>query len=104
MVIPSQSDIDVRSVKKIKEYLLERGSYSGPRFCHVDKTPLIRYQFNAVLKKALSYLNIPAQDYKNNSFRIGMAIELCADRRSDEKTKHIGRLKSSAIRGCIRVF
>jgi hypothetical protein len=38
---------------------LERGSYSGSLFCHFDKTPLSRYQFNAVLKKALAYLNIP---------------------------------------------
>ena len=103
VVIPSQRDIDVCSVKKMKEYLLERGSYSGPLFCHVDKTPLSRHQFNAVLKKALSYLNIPAQDYKNNSFRIGMAIELCADRRADEEIKRMGRWKFSAFRGCMRV-
>ena len=104
VVITSQRDIYVSSAKKkLKKFLLERGSYSGPPFCHVDKTPLSRHQFNAVLKKALSYLNIPAQDYKNNSFRIGMAIELCADRRSDEEIKRIGRWKSSAFRGYIRV-
>ena len=59
VVIPSQRDINVCPEKKLKEYLLERGSYSGSLFCHFDKTPLSRYQFNAVLKKALAYINIP---------------------------------------------
>ena len=68
-----------------------RGSYSGPLFCYFDKAPLSRYQFNAVLKKALAYLNIPAQGYKNHSFRIGMATTLCADGRSDEEIKRMGR-------------
>ena len=80
-----------------------RGFYSGPLFCHFDKIPLSRYQFNAVLKKALAYLNIPAQGYKNHSFRIGMATALCADERSDEEIKRMGRWKSSAFQGCIRV-
>jgi hypothetical protein len=52
-------EINVCPEKKLKEYLLERGSYSGSLFCHFDKTPLSRYQFNAVLKKALAYSNIP---------------------------------------------
>ena len=91
VVIPSQRDINVCPEKKLKEYLLERGSYSGSLFCHFDKTPLSRYQFNAVLKKALAYLNIPAQGYKNHSFRIGMATALCADGRSDEEIKRMGR-------------
>ena len=103
VVIPSQRDINVCPVKKLKEYLLVRGSYSGPLFCHFDKIPLSRYQFNAVLKKALAYLNIPAQGYKNHSFRIGMATALCADGRSDEEIKRMGRWKSSAFQGYIRV-
>jgi site-specific recombinase XerD len=103
VVITSQRDINVCPVKKLKEYLLERGSYSGPLFCHFDKTPLSRYQFNAVLKKALAYLNIPAQGYQNHSFRIGMATALCTDRRSDEEIKRMGRWKSSAFQGYIRV-
>ena len=103
VVIPSQRDINVCPVKKLKEYLLVRGSYSGPLFCHFDKIPLSRYQFNAALKKALAYLNIPAQGYKNHSFRIGMATALCADGRSDEEIKRMGRWKSSAFQGYIRV-
>ena len=83
VVITSQRDINVCPVKKLKEYLLERGSYSGPLFCHFDKTPLNRYQFNAVLKKALVYS--------------------CADGRSDEEIKRMGRWKSSAFQGYIRV-
>jgi hypothetical protein len=35
VVITSQRDINVCPVKKLKEYLLERGSYSGPLFCHL---------------------------------------------------------------------
>ena len=80
-----------------------RGSYSGPLFCHFDKIPLSRYQFNAVLKKALAYLNIPAQGYKNHSFRIGMATALCADGRSDEEIKRMERWKYSAFQVYIRV-
>jgi hypothetical protein len=47
------------SRKNIEGISIGEGSYSGPHFCHVDKTPLSRYKFNALLKKALAYLNIP---------------------------------------------
>jgi hypothetical protein len=62
------------SRKNIEGISIGEGSYSGPHFCHVDKTPLSRYKFNALLKKALAYLNIPAQGYQNHSFRIGMTL------------------------------
>ena len=97
VVITSQRDINVCPVKQLKEYLLERGSYSGPRFCHFHKTPLNRYQFNAVLKKALVYLNIPAQGYKTHSFRIGMTTALCADGRSDVGNKTYGKMEIQRI-------
>ena len=99
VVISSQRDINVCPLNFFKEYLLVRVSYAGPLFCHFYKTPLSRYQFNAVLKKALTYLNIPAEGYKNHSFRIGMATALCAD----EEIKRMGRWKSSAFQGYIRV-
>jgi hypothetical protein len=63
---------------------------------------LSRYQFNAVLKKSLAYLHVPAQRYKNHSFRIGMTIALSEEGRSDEEIKRMGRWKSRAFEGYIR--
>ena len=84
VVIPSEPDCYVCPVIRLREYLLIR---KGQLICHFDGTYLSRYQFSAVLKKSLAYLHVPAQGYKNHSFRIGMATALSEVRKEDRMQK-----------------
>lgn len=34
-------------VKLLKQYSMQRHKMEGPFFCHFDRSPLTRYQFNA---------------------------------------------------------
>jgi hypothetical protein len=45
------------------------------------------------LKQSLAYLHVPAQGYKNHSFRIGMATALSEEGRSDEELKRRGKME-----------
>jgi hypothetical protein len=69
-----------------------------------QNTHLSRYQFNAVLKKSLAYFHVPAQGYKNHSFRIGMATALNEEGMLVEEIKRMGRWKSRALEGYIRSY
>jgi hypothetical protein len=84
VVIPSEPDCHICQVIKLREYLLIR---KGILICHLNGTHLRRYQFSAVLTKSLAYLNVPAQGYKNQSFRIGMATALSEVRKEDRMQK-----------------
>jgi hypothetical protein len=84
VVIPSEPDCHICQVIKLREYLLIR---KGILICHLNGTHLRRYQFSAVLTKSLAYLNVPAQGYKNQSFRIGMANALSEVRKEGRMKK-----------------
>ena len=104
VVIRSQPDCHVCPEIKLWEYLLIRNPLQGNFFGHFDGTHLSRYQFNAVLKKSLAYLHLPAQGYKKHSFRIGMATASNEEGRSVEEIKRMGRWKSCALEGYIRSY
>jgi site-specific recombinase XerD len=54
-------------------YLQDRSKLHGQLFCHFYGTPLTRFQFSAILKKALNVLGVKNANCKSHSFRIGMA-------------------------------
>jgi hypothetical protein len=56
------------------------------------------------LKKSLAYFHVPAQGYKNHSFRIGMATALNEEGMLVEEIKRMGRWKSRALEGYIRSY
>ncbi|KAJ8307741.1 hypothetical protein KUTeg_014712 [Tegillarca granosa] len=60
-------------VNAMKAYLSVRPAASNILFCHSDCKPLTQYQFSSVLKKCLKFLNLPNQQFKSHSFRIGAA-------------------------------
>lgn len=72
-------------------------------FCHYDGTPLSKYQFSAVLKRALSYLGDTDVKITSHSFRIGMATQCAIDGFSDEEIKRLGRWKSGVYLRYIRI-
>ena len=90
-------------VATLKCYLEVRPNILGPVFCHFDHKPLTRYQFSAVLKKAINLLDYGIYNFKSHSFRIGMATSLSMEGYSDEQIKIMGRWESNAYLRYIRL-
>ena len=59
----------------IVAFLRVRPNITGPFFCHFDSSPLTRYQFTAILSKAVKMLKLSSK-YPSHSFRIGASTEL----------------------------
>ncbi|CAC5385070.1 unnamed protein product [Mytilus coruscus] len=60
-------------VHLLKKYFIARPKSIGPAFIHFDGNYATRYQFNAVLKKALNVANITSDNFQSHSLRIGAA-------------------------------
>lgn len=90
-------------VMAVKQFQLVRPSLPGPFYCHFSGQPVSRYQFNAVLKKALSALGLAKTNIKSHSFRIGAATEAALAGLSDTEIKGLGRWQSNAFKGYIRI-
>ena len=46
------------AVMLLKKYLGLRQNHPGPLYCHFDGSPVTRYQFSAVLNKALKFIGV----------------------------------------------
>lgn len=67
----------------------------APFFVHYGGEPVTRYQFCAVLSKALLYAKIPyAHRYKAHSFRIGVSTQAAMNSIADQDIKVYGRWSS----------
>lgn len=86
----------------VKRYLTYRPKLTDPFFCHFDGSPLTTYQFNAVLKKALSFVGLKNAYFKSHSFRIGGATCMYKQGYSVHEIKGRGRWRSSAYKSYIR--
>ena len=89
-------------VAKITEYLLVRPKGNGPLLLHWDKKPLTRYQFGAVLCKAIRLNGLDHSRFKTHSFRIGAASAAAKLGYSDTEIQSAGRWRSSAFKSYIR--
>ena len=78
-------------------------SSSGYLFVHADGTPLTRYQFGAVLSKALRAAGIDAAGFKSHSFRIGAATWLAQKGVPFKVIQRMGRWSSDAFMRYIRL-
>lgn len=101
--IPDSNITDICCVKAINEFMKIRPVNDGLFFCHLNKSPLTRNQFCAVLSKAVRYLGLPVSQYKSHSFRIGRATMLSQQGIDSEKIKILGRWQSRAYAGYIRL-
>ena len=101
--ISNQPVVDVCPVVAMKQYLAVRPNFEGPLFCHFDGAPLSKYQFSAVLKKAIGVLGLNPHRYKSHSFRIGMATTLSMEGYSDDQIQIMGRWRSRAYLNYLRI-
>jgi site-specific recombinase XerD len=86
----------------VQIYLKYRPKLTDQLFCHFDGSPLTTYQFNAVLKKALSFAGLRDGYFKSHSFRIGGATCMFKQGYQIHEIKSRGRWRSSAYRSYIR--
>jgi hypothetical protein len=89
--------------KLVNEYIKVRPLIQGPLFCHYHGSSLSRYQFVAVLKKALMSVNIPCNRFSSHSFRIKAATSLSMEGISDSHIMQLGRWRSYSYKGYIRI-
>ena len=66
-------------------------------FCHFDGSPLTRFQFNAVLKKALVFSGAGVSHFSAHSFRIGAASTAFGLGVPYSDIKDMGRWRSDAV-------
>ena len=89
-------------VQAMRQYLGVRVPKEGPLFAHFSGQPITRYQFTAILTKALQLSGIDNVGFKSHSFRIGAATTLAQQGTPAEIIQAAGRWKSLAYRSYIR--
>ncbi|XP_071109178.1 integrase/recombinase xerD homolog [Haliotis cracherodii] len=99
-VTPGKSTCPVAA---LKAYLNVRPSGPVPAFIHFDQSPLTRYQFQAVLKKALALSSIGTESYSSHSFRIGAATTAAINGVPPHLIQQYGRWKSECYQSYIRL-
>lgn len=103
-VLLASSGSDICPVSAVEDYLASRSALQSTQFfCHFDGSPLTRYQFSAVVKKAIDFLGIATDKFKSHSFRIGAAEHAAAQGMDEEIIKTLGSLSSNCYQRYIRM-
>ena len=77
--------------------------FDGALLIHFNGQPITSYQFSAMLKKTLTFLDIDVRTFKSHSFRIGAASLAFTDGFTEDEIKKWGRWKSGCYTKYIRV-
>jgi len=101
--IQKNTVLQLCAVSAIKHFMTFRGNLSGPFFIRQDKKPLLRHQFNSMLKLHLLKSQFNVAKYKGHSFRIGAATNAHKLGYDDPTIMKMGRWKSSAMLRYIRM-
>lgn len=105
LILGKQSDSSICPINLLQEYLAHRShckTQSNKLFVHFNGLPLTKYQFGAILKKALIFCDTPLH-IRSHSFRIGRASEMAKMNISDEVIMRCGRWSSTAYSRYIRL-
>ncbi len=89
-------------VLALRNFVWIRPRVGGPLFCHFDSSPLTKYQFNGVLKKALAFSGLGGLHISAHSFRIGAATVAFERGVSQNVIQQMGRWRSDAFFSYIR--
>ena len=100
IIPPTEGSLSV--FEYVSDFLVDRPNIEGPFFCHFGGKPLSRYQFSAVLKKALGHLGLHAH-FTSHSFRIGAATMAATQGWTEAEIQTAGRWKSAAVKAYIRI-
>ena len=91
-------------ILRLKAYLGVSPPKEGPLFVHLNGKAVTRYQFQAVLKKAVAYLGWQTTGFSTHSFRIGAATTAAANGTPQAVIMRLGRWKSAAMGSYIRLW
>lgn len=103
VIILRSTGTDLCPFQSMLRFLNIRPKVSGPLFCHFGGAPLTRYQFSAILQKAVNIVGLEGKGYKSHSFRIGAATSASVNGLSDEEIKILGRWRSGIVSSYIRI-
>lgn len=99
---PCECDSDLCPVCAVINYCQIRPKTNGLFFIHKNCKALTRYQFSAVLAKAIREAKIGSQHFRAHSFRIGRATQLASDGVPMHIIQKLGRWRSTAVKTYIR--
>lgn len=100
--ISSVSDKRICPVIAMQQFMHLRSTGSGSLFIHANMLPVTRYQFCAILNKAVSSAGLSNQCVRSHSFRIGRATELAMAGVPSDQIKLMGRWQSDCYTKYIR--
>ena len=103
LIIPETADQATCPVRALTRYLAMRTPGAGQLFWHFDKSPLTRYQFASILKKALNIRKVYNVGITTHSLRIGACTHFAMAGYSDDDLMRMGRWSSSAYQRYIRI-
>ena len=105
LLIQRQHSTPLCPVHNLKKFLAIRPctTTNHSLFIHSNTKPLTRFQFNAVLQKAIQSAGIGGH-FGTHSFRIGRATDLALQGYSDQQIQTFGRWKSLAFQKYIRMY
>ncbi|XP_075071361.1 uncharacterized protein LOC142160342 [Mixophyes fleayi] len=102
LAIKEQQGTSICPVMLANKFASLRPPGEGPWLIHMDNTPLTKFQFNALLKRALGEIGLNPGDYCTHSFRIGAATAAAVRGASITEIQALGRWKSQSYRKYIR--
>lgn len=89
-------------VSVMSRFLAVRPFCLGSLFIHEDLAVLTKFQFNFILKKSLTFLNLDHLKITSHSFRIGAATEAARLGLHDSLIQKLGRWESDRFRLYVR--
>ncbi|XP_075050666.1 uncharacterized protein LOC142134383 [Mixophyes fleayi] len=104
LTITEQQGAVICPVIMANKFASLRPTGEGVWLTHMDKTPLTKFQFNALLKRALGEIGLNPADYGTHSFRIGAATAAAVGGASVPEIQALGRWRSQAYKKYIRPY
>lgn len=103
-MITAQIDRVICPVWHLNEYLKIRGAPDANNvlFIHQSVSPVLRSEFIAALKGALSFTGLSSSLCKGHSFRIGAATWAMLQGKTDAHIRHLDRWRSNSFLKYIR--
>ena len=93
----------IHPAKFLREFLHVRSTIMGPLFAYADGSPMLRREFDRLLKRLLEFCGLSTTVFKGHSFRIGAATSAALRGESDAQIRAASRWASDAFRKYIRI-
>lgn len=103
ILMPEADGCPLCPVQAVLDYMAIRPQSSGAFFCRFDGNHVTRREFTAVLRKCLSFLDLPVARFTSHSFRIGAATSAAMAGFDSGEIQNMGRWSSDAHKRYVRI-